>query len=84
MCVLSCGVWTPGPEHCECLCACGPRDLSRSANPTLPTQFSSLWLSSVVPGDRNWCHLPQPTGEQGCSYLPSLRGTETWMEKLYC
>lgn len=45
-------MWASGPEHCECLCACGPRDLSQSANPTPPTRFSSLWPSSVVPGDR--------------------------------
>lgn len=82
-CVLSL-VWTPGLEHWECLCACGPGDPSQSASSTPPTWFSGLRPSSVVTGDRNWCCLLQPKGGQRCSHLPELGGAETaWMEELY-
>lgn len=70
MCVLSL-VWTPGLEHWECLCACGPGDQSQSASPTPPTWFSGLRLSSVVTGDRNWCCLPQPTESRDALTCPN-------------
>lgn len=68
LCALSCGVWTPGWEHC------GPRDRSQSANPTPPTRFSSLWPASVVPGDREKLVLSATAQRRAGMLSPALTG----------